>query len=129
MYNSIALPEANLEDGKYTVIFNDNKTLNLIKSCVRDGTASSQLNSFVYDYENGIVLYEEKINIQNTDYVFTSQECDSRDQGRHGIIVVNENSLYTPRAVLLTPIYLIISITMFIISLLLIKRLIFGKSL
>lgn len=124
--SSIALPNANIST-EYTVKFNSNKTLNLINHCVRDGTSSSQVSSFVYDYETGIALYEETINITHDDFLFTSIDCDLRDQGTHGLITISNNNLQTPYNLPFTPIYLFITICAFIFFFTLIKRIIFGR--
>lgn len=124
--SSIALPNANIST-EYTVKFNSNKTLNLINHCVRDGTSSSQVSSFVYDYETGVALYEELISITNDDYLFTSIDCDLRDQGKHGLITISNNNLFTPVNLPYTPIYLFIFIVSVITLFKFIKNLFFGK--
>lgn len=124
--SSIALPNSNINTD-YTVRFNNNQTLNLINHCVRDGTSSSRVNSFVYDYENGIALYEEEITINQDDFLFVSLNCDMYDTGNHGLITISNNNLQTPKNLPFTPIYLFLTICALIFLFTIIKRIIFGR--
>lgn len=126
MYSALSLPNSDLGQ-EYVVIFHDDKTVSLIKQCIRDGTSSASVSAMRYDYENGLALFEEDIVLSNSTYTFDSQYCANFDSGKHGEIVISDNNLYTPRNLPYTPIYLFITILIFFLLLLFTKRLIFGK--